>query len=183
MVSDGEAIVTISGIYDLPMIGGEALDVEHACQQLTGGPEITLIYIDGTLVRSTDGVYWKVQDSFEPHEISLPDGTKKKIPRSYYPAGGLPPDSVLVVRTSALLAVAEPEKEGISEKPLSTRERDTLLTIIAVLCKDAGYDYTKAAKTADLIHGMAAFMKITIGETTIENHLKKIPDALGTRIR
>ena len=33
MVAESEAIVTISGIYDLPMIGGEALDVEHAFQR------------------------------------------------------------------------------------------------------------------------------------------------------
>ncbi len=66
-------------------------------------------------------------------------------------------------------------------KVLGTRERDTLLTIIAILCKVAKYDYTMASKTAKLIQSEAAFMKIPIGETTIEGHLKKIPDALGSR--
>ena len=70
-----------------------------------------------------------------------------------------------------------------TEKLLSTRERDTLLTIIAALCKDAGYDYTKAAKTAGLIQSTAATMGVSIGETTIEGHLKKIPDALATRMK
>lgn len=69
------------------------------------------------------------------------------------------------------------------DKPLSTRERDTLLTIIAALCKDAGYDYTKHAKTAGLIQSTASKMGVSIGETTIENHLKKIPDALGVRMK
>jgi hypothetical protein len=69
------------------------------------------------------------------------------------------------------------------DKPMTIRERNTLLTIIAVLCKDAGYDYTKAAKTAGLIQSTAAGMGVSIGETTIENHLKKIPDALGARTR
>lgn len=68
-------------------------------------------------------------------------------------------------------------------KPLSNRERDTLLTVIAVLCKDAGYDHTKHAKTAGLIQSTAAKMGVSIGETTIENHLKKIPDALATRMK
>lgn len=72
---------------------------------------------------------------------------------------------------------------GSNEKPLTTRERDTLLTIIAVLCKDAGYDYTRHAKTAGLIQSTAAKMGVSIGETTIEGHLKKIPDALGTRMK
>ncbi|MFC7462819.1 hypothetical protein [Hydrogenophaga defluvii] len=70
-----------------------------------------------------------------------------------------------------------------AEKPLSNRERDTLLTIIAVLCKDAGYDFTKHAKTAGTIQSTAATMGVSIGETTIENHLKKIPDALAGRMK
>ena len=68
-------------------------------------------------------------------------------------------------------------------KPLGTRERDTLLTIIAVLCKEAKLDYTKAAKTAGLIRSTAATMDVSIGETTIEGHLKKIPNALGTHTK
>lgn len=70
-----------------------------------------------------------------------------------------------------------------AEKPLSTTERNSLLTIIAVLCKEAKLDYTKSAKTAGLIQSTAARMNVSIGETTIENHLKKIPDALGTRTK
>ena len=70
-----------------------------------------------------------------------------------------------------------------TEKPLSNRERDTLLTIIAALCKDAGYDHTKAAKTAVLIQSTAATMGVSIGETTIEGHLKKISVALANRMK
>jgi hypothetical protein len=68
------------------------------------------------------------------------------------------------------------------DKPLSTIERNSLLTIIAILCNECKLDYQRNAKTAGLIYGMAQFMKVAIGETTIENHLKKIPDALGTRV-
>lgn len=69
------------------------------------------------------------------------------------------------------------------KKPVATRERNTLLTIIAALCKDAGYDITKPAKTAGLIQSTAAKMGLAIGESTIEGHLKKIPDALETRMK
>lgn len=69
------------------------------------------------------------------------------------------------------------------DKPFSTRERDTLLTIIAVLCKEAKVDYTKHSKAAGFIQSTAATMGVAIGETTIENHLKKIPDALATRMK
>jgi hypothetical protein len=68
-------------------------------------------------------------------------------------------------------------------KPLATRERDTLLTIIAILCKDAKVPFEKPAKAAGMIQSTAATMGLSIGETTIEGHLKKIPDALATRMR
>ena len=78
--------------------------------------------------------------------------------------------------SDALPAMTQQEKIG-------TRERDTLLTIIAVLCREAKLDYTTASKTAALIQSTAATMGVSIGETTIEGHLKKIPDALGTRTK
>jgi len=69
------------------------------------------------------------------------------------------------------------------EKPLSTKELNTVLVIIAALCKVVGYDHTKASKTAGLIQSTAAQMGVSIGETTIEGYLKKIPNALGTRMK
>ena len=69
------------------------------------------------------------------------------------------------------------------EKPLNTRERNTLLTIIAALCKEATIDYNTASKAANLIQGAAAELGVNIGETTIEGHLKKIPDALENRMK
>jgi hypothetical protein len=75
------------------------------------------------------------------------------------------------------------EREGIPDKPLVTKERNTLLTIIAVLCKESNLDYKTHAKTAGLIQNTAASMGISIGETTIENHLKKVSDALGSRMK
>lgn len=76
--------------------------------------------------------------------------------------------------------LATPQVIGDS---LKTIERNTLLTIIAVLCKEAKLDYTKHAKSAGLIMNMAATLDISIGETTIEGYLKKIPNALATRMK
>ena len=69
------------------------------------------------------------------------------------------------------------------QKPLSNRERDILLTIIAALCKEAKLDHTKHAKTAGMIQSTAAGMGVSIGESTIEGHLKKIPNALAGRMK
>ena len=73
--------------------------------------------------------------------------------------------------------------EELIHMPLSTRERNTLLTIIAALCKEAKIPYDKPAKAAGMIQSTAAKMGLSIGESTIEGHLKKIPDALATRMK
>lgn len=75
-----------------------------------------------------------------------------------------------------------PETNTYSQaKPLSTKERNTLLAIIATLCQEAKIDYTRPAKAAANIQHAADSMGISIGESTIESHLKKIPDALASR--
>lgn len=60
-----DEVHTIMGVWDLPMIGGERLDVEHEWQNLTGGPEVTLFCLDGAFVEGTDGVMCKLQVSFD----------------------------------------------------------------------------------------------------------------------
>lgn len=72
---------------------------------------------------------------------------------------------------------------GVIEKPLSTVERNVLLAIIAVLCKDCKLDYKTHAKSAALIKSSADLLGISIGESTIESHLKKIPDAVESRMK
>lgn len=74
-------------------------------------------------------------------------------------------------------------KMANEEKPLGNRERETLLAIIAALCKEAKIPYDKPAKAAGMIQNTAATMGISIGETTIEGHLKKIPNALAGRLK
>ncbi|MFC4788683.1 MULTISPECIES: hypothetical protein [Giesbergeria] len=71
----------------------------------------------------------------------------------------------------------------VKEKPLATSERNSLLLIIAALCKEANIDYTKPAKAAGQILHTADIMRLQIGETTIERHLKRIPDAVGARMK
>jgi len=178
-----DEVVSIDGLWDLAMLGGERLDIEHDLQRLVGGPAITLVNIEGTFLNRRDGTWAALQEQFEDRIVKDADGKNKKIRGSYYPAGGLGTDCTRVVRTSEILAFQSKLNESASDKPLSSRERDTLLTIIAALCKDVGYDYTKNAKTAGLIQSTAAKMGVSIGETTIEGHLKKIPDALAGRMK
>lgn len=89
-----------------------------------------------------------------------------------------------MVQLSEVARFEEPKvKTPFNEDPLNTRERNTLLTVIAALCKEAGLDYNKPAKTAGMIQSTAAKMGLSIGESTIEGHLKKIPNAIASRMK
>lgn len=118
----------------------------------------------------------------------LEDRKSKPQTESFYPGGGLPDDAVFVVRTEALRNLenavnGESEKK---EKPIESKERKTLLTIIAALAKAARVpldDYTKPGKAAGYIEGLTDELGTHVAKRTIEEHLKKIPDALETRMK
>jgi hypothetical protein len=57
-----DKVESITGVWDLPLIGAETLDVEHAFQQLTGGPEVTLTVLDGAFVENAAGQIAQIQD-------------------------------------------------------------------------------------------------------------------------
>jgi len=91
----------------------------------------------------------------------------------------------------ALGQVHRPKEEltslrlGRSEKldrPLHTRQRRTLLTIIAALCDSAGIDYTERG-ASQRIKSKTELIGASIDDGTIINLLREIPDALETRMK
>jgi hypothetical protein len=103
---------------------------------------------------------------------------------NYYPAGGLPNDSVIVVRTDALRefeqsinAPSEP-----NDKPMTATERNTLLTIIAALCDYSAID-PAARGTASQIAGMTEELGAPVTDETILKVLVKIPNAVERRMK
>ena len=71
----------------------------------------------------------------------------------------------------------------VDDRPLSTRERNTHLAIMAALCKELQIDYSRHAKAAATIKAMMDAQGLNVGESTIEGYLKRIPDALEARSR
>ena len=71
------------------------------------------------------------------------------------------------------------------DKPLKTYERKTLLTIIAALAKEAKISITvsNTGKAAGFIEGLTAELGARVSKRAIEEHLKRIPDALETRMK
>lgn len=64
---------------------------------------------------------------------------------------------------------------------LDTREKTSLLILVAILCKQAKVDLSKPSKAAEIIRHAAELDGLTIGKRTIEEHLKKIPDAVARK--
>lgn len=73
--------------------------------------------------------------------------------------------------------------EQANEKLLSTRERNTLLTIIAALAKNGKVDIKEYGKSAQFISGLTDELGASVSKRAIEDHLKKIPSALEVRMR
>lgn len=211
---DRKKIVSVWELWDLPMFGGERLDVEHEYQRLTGGPSITAETLDGAFIwrgpesicqiqadfddnehvngSKADGVALErriIQDEIGKEEASKLradfDAKRKKYKDerkqkeycdNFYPSGGLPEDSVFVVRTTALRDFEQsfggtPKEE---EKPLSSRERDTLLTLIAAMAKE-GYKHDPTNKARSAVSDILTDVQkagLSISDQTIRDKLK-----------
>lgn len=107
----------------------------------------------------------KADDLLQKHKAARVDFLEKQRsqPRAqnFYPAGGLPRDGVLVVRTSALRELEEKLlDEDKPEKPLHPSERKSAGQIIATLAAMAGLDLStpyaadETLRTAAAEHGL-----------------------------
>lgn len=171
----------LEGVWDLLMLGAECLDVEHAYQQLTGGPAVELICLGGPLVASADrSKIFQILDSYkcpvreptmsatdwmdalvgldavkQPKEEAL---SRLKYETVYYPAGGLPEGSIFVVRTAALREFEEKQlvDEAPTEKPLHSSERKSIAQIISTLAAMAGLDLSAPYKADETLRAAAA---------------------------
>lgn len=185
-------------VYDLPLVGGEKLSVEQEYQRQTGGPAITLTALDGTFVDTEDGIRFQLykedlttsDNPTKPGELpyyleaNIEPYRSAKNPASYDHLLRLPSDSVLVVRMTALHAFeaqaldrADVPSDRIT-KPLDTKERATLLTIIAALAENAGIDVSKPSKASGTIEALTSAKGARVAARTVETYLKLIPDAL-----
>ena len=166
-------------VWDLPMTGGERIDVEYRYQQLTDGPEVTAVTLDGLLVASTNGDLLEIQSHYGDGNYFKKDDLKKPFfhPDNFHPAGALPEDSVLVVRTEALIDF-EQSQNGASnavEKPLHPTERNNLRKLVIGMAID-GYGYDPTALKSPLPKQIAdslALHGISITDDTVRKYLKE----------
>jgi hypothetical protein len=75
------------------------------------------------------------------------------------------------------------DESTLRDQPLATKERNTLLTIIAALAKEAKVNIDPPGKAAGFIEGLTDLLGAPVSKRAIEEHLKKIPNALESRMK
>ena len=97
----------------------------------------------------------------------------------FYPAGQLPLDGVYVVRSSAILEfltrVNGPQDQ---EKSLSTTERNSLLRLIAALCKQSNFNINDRGITSALVAATEDIGE-PVSDDTIRKIIKQVKTLLG----
>ena len=175
-----KGVVTIDGVWDLTMYAGERIDVEDAFQQLTDGPAVDLVHLEGRMICRPDGQWAQLQDRFEDREVALPNGHKTKVRGSFYPAGRLPDDAHLVVRIEELLAFQDrlltpsgPAAAGAES--FGTRERETLLKLLIGVALEAYRHDPSAVRstTPGEIAGDLDKHGLSVTDDTVRKYLKE----------
>ena len=125
-------LCVLEGIFDLPMVGGERLEIERAFQKLISGPDVTDITLDGVFVEGANGKVFQLQVVAEHTEVLKQPAQEKPqlTPAKYLPTDSIPSDAVLVVRTTELLCF----EDRCSEKPAAVvREQSCLAVVVGLL--------------------------------------------------
>jgi len=156
-----DRIAKIADVWDLPMIGGERLFVENLYETTLFRDPPELFNLEGTFVTNSTGGYAQLMERYEG-ELGKRRKNQPYHPDHYFPAATLPEDAVIVARTQALrdfaerlngkaAAADEQPSSPIADRPLATRERATLLTMIAALARLAKLDLSKPSSAAAAI--------------------------------
>jgi len=170
----------IHGLLDLTMMGDSEW-VEVELQRRRG---------NALAVRPLVGSYLTEPDGFgDDGELVHKGRPFKVLARSdsgFVDAHAQPPGSEIVLRPHFVMEFIESQTALKKDEDLGTKERNSLLAIIGVLCTGLGHDITLAANAsavAKKVAKLADEQGIAVSESTIEGHLKRVPDAVARKKR
>ncbi len=183
-----DEILYLRGIVDLSMIDDANSIVEAEYYRALNG-KIIESNPGGIILFENDHHLYSLQESLdilrledEELEMSLDQYQRKYAMENYIDAWCLPENATLIIRTEALRNLEDSINETPKkiEKPLSTTERQTLLTIIAALCEYSGI-YPQERGVAVQISRLTEEIGVPVSDDAIRNALDKIPNALEAR--
>jgi hypothetical protein len=122
-------VIKLKGIWDLPLTGGERIDVQREYQKLMSGPVLTEVSFHGVFVKNPSGVLYKIQTSIEPLAETYPVLSVYGL-EGFQPAVTLPNDRVFVIRTTAIIHFIKSanKKISIAEEIISSNENGAQLS-------------------------------------------------------
>ncbi len=179
-----EKVYSIDGIWDIPMVGSEALDISHYYQLETDGSPIELINLEGTFLEkeAEEGkLIAQIQERFTKEDrlqIGI-DDLPYNSARNYFPAGTLPDDCNIIVKTESLTKLINSASSTKNEP--STKSKNSYLSTIHALSTALADGLTnKPSKDAKAIIQILAQkgIELEIGERTLINYLKSAQDLI-----
>ena len=201
---------SMEGIWDLTMQGQEALEIKGYFEQSNSGIEVTTLSQNGILLQQDDvtsqlykrfdrerifnpkyneseerrrAIAEEPMRAFENDpSIITPSIRRSKHGLEFVPCHKLSDvDCVLIVRSSEITHFIEYlEDTPKEEKPLTTNERNSLLVLIAALCKEANIDWNQRGITASLV-AMTSLAGTPLGPDTLLKIVKQIDPAIESR--
>jgi len=173
--SDDNLVSLFDSVYDLPLLAGERIVVERMFHELTGGPEVNLVNIDGSLVGDMEGDLFRIEERFNKEYL---DKHKKDLPYNhpdnFFPAFELPDDSVIVVRPKALAKfIGKASQDGKSGDTLPQKTRTTWLRLITSLSLELKHN-PKDKGMIDVITAITQRHGLDVSRSTIAKILREI---------
>ena len=161
----------IEGVRDLLLKGPFRLELEKRYRTMCGPPYVEKDTREGAFVTGEEGVVY---------QLPLPSSLERVSDRE---RSVLPVGTVLGVRRQVLDAVLRELDDATDplDNPLGERERTSLLTIIAALAREVDLDISKVSKAGGIIERWTIELDARVSARAIEDHLKRIPDALERR--
>ncbi len=90
-------------------------------------------------------------------------------------------ENELQAEPNTVMAIAELRDQKLSAKPIGKRERRTLLIIIGALAEAAKIDISHPSKAAGIVEQCAQRLGARLPARTIEEHLKRVAEAVEER--
>ncbi len=183
-----DEITFLEGILDLPLIDYERSIVEAEYYRALNGSAIELTG-GGSILVEQNGQLFELQvyvNQFRSIECNVDDSQEQLLKNiavnNYCEAQSLPEHGTLIVRTDALRELEDSINgaPGHAEKPLSTTERHTLLTIIAALCEYSAISHQERGVAAQIAR-LTEEIGVPVSDDAIRKVLDKIPNALEAR--
>lgn len=115
-----DSLLQLEGVYDLPLYGSERLDIEHAYQQLTGGPSVTSVGLDGAFVVGRSGSVFQLQESYENNQFKAGSKASLEKIKAHIHANGLSPEEA----DSLLMRHREDRTKYLDERKLRPAVED-----------------------------------------------------------